>query len=289
MQKVKEALAKSYQDSIKNYFLKYQDNNSDGPGKKSIKKQEKVLIASIEQYVRDREDIIQKWTDTPLDKMKGKTPGDVIMGITAPDTLLDIFVYMADNTDEIVPPVLIKRLKDFRNLTVPRLYMIAKENQNMSGKSGCQFSAAVSALGSIGHIECVEYLISLADEVCDSESDLEQVEEALIKSGTLAIEPILKKLENSKSGNAEKMLLYVLALAGSDKKDERIYQRLRDAFRSNDDKLPVVICFGVYNDSRAVTVLRGFLNRDRHNINQSLLYEIIGTIRKLGGTTDDFY
>lgn len=282
MLNLKEVLTNSYCEVIRNHL---ENNMLTGNRKLSAEKQEFEFYKYLEQYEREKEELILKWADTPVEELNGSTPSELISGMENFADVFDLYLYMAEHTDEEVPPVVIKRLKDFSNEAVPALADLANSCLN-NGNTDIDFIAAVSALGKIGNKDSIDKLINLAYSMNEKNLDLDYVEEALRHAGSGTIEPILEILDKGEMGKVEKMLLYVLASVGANHKDDRIYRLLRSAFRTMDDKMLAVNCLNEYGDGRAIPMLRGYLERNS-KLEKNLYFEIVGTIRNLGGITDD--
>lgn len=284
---MKEALTNSYRKAVTEFF----DKNKMVPDKDmtrlSAAEQEEAIYQMIVQYASEKIGLIEKWSGTPLDELQGKTPAEVIEGMTDFEEVFEVFRHMACFADEELPILLIYKMQQFGQEAVSRLYQLALDSKDGTTPAEYLFSAAVSSLGIIKLDECVERLIELAYQV-NKDPQLEQIEEALKRQGGRVIEPLIARLTDTGLGKTELVLLYALAYTGAEAKDERIYRMLRNAFRTLEDKMPAVVCLSVYGDGRAVPMLRSFLERHADDIPDRMFHEIIGTIRSLGGETDDF-
>lgn len=282
MTDLKEILTDSYCTAVRNHFDTVGEN---GTEKLSVEQQEIELYRQLEQYQNEKEKVMSEWADTPIDELDGTTPSDLINGMQDFDEVFELFLYMAENADDEVPHVIIEKLKTFEKSVSVLTGIAGKrlEEQN----TDTVFIASVSALGEFRLAEAVHSLISLAYKADEKNSDLDYIEEALKNSGTCTVDPILETLEGRQMGDVEKMLLYVLASVGSRNRDDRIYKTLRQAFRTMDDKMTAVICLNEYGDGRAIPMLRGYLERNR-KIEKDLFFEIVGTIKNLGGMTEEF-
>lgn len=284
---MKEALTNSYRRAVTDYFDKDKIVPEKDLRRLSAAEQEEALYQMIIQYTSEKIGLIEKWSGTPLEELQGRTPAEAIEGMTDIDEVFEVFQYMACHADEELPILLIYKMQQFEQEAVSRLYALAKDNLEGMTPADYLFSAAVSSMGIMKLDECVESLIELAYQAI-GDAQLEQIEEALKRQGERVIEPIIARLSDTALGKVEQMLLYVLAYAGAEAKDERIYRMLRNAFRTMEDKMPAVISLSVYGDGRAVPMLRSFLEKYADDIPDRVFHEIIGAIRKLGGQTEDF-
>lgn len=283
MPNLKQVLTDSYSKAIREHF----DNNiSSGMEKISVEKQEAELYRQLDQYQTQKEEVVLKWANTPIDVLNGLTPSDLINDMEEFKDVFELFMYMVEHADEEIPFIIVEKLKSYKDMAVTALVDLANSGLK-NGNNDIFFIAAVSALGEFKITDSVWSLIDLAYNMNEKSYDLDHIEEALKNAGACTIEPILETLGEKEMGNVEKMLLYVLASAGSNFKDDRIYKKLRLAFRTMDDKMSAVICLNVYGDGRAIPMLRGYLERN-NNIDRALFYEIVGTIQNLGGRTEEF-
>lgn len=287
MSEIKEILAESYRNTVNAYFSTNKISLDKNLEKLSPSEQEEALYQMLGQYAAEKIEMIEKWSTTPLEELQGSTPDQVIQGLEELDQVFDIFAHMACFSDEEVPYGLIWKMKQFGRDAVSKLYQLALDSAEGDPPADYVFSAAVSALGAFEVDECIEPLIELAYHV-EKEPQLELIEDALKRLGKRTIEPLVEKLTDTELGKVETMLIYVLACAGANAKDDRIYRLLRNAFRTMDNKIPAIICLSVYGDGRAVPMLRSFLDKYAHDVPDKVFHEIIGTIRQLGGETEDF-
>lgn len=285
MPDLKGVLAASYCSVIRDHF---KNNPVEGMDHLSIEKQEYELYKQLNQYEHEKEEVIQKWANTPIETLNGASPKDIISNMEEFSDVFDLFLYMVDHADEGIPHIIIEKLKEFKGKAISSLANLAHEHLN-SGNCDDVFIASVLTLGEFKLVDSVVQLIDLAYQLNEKnlKLELDHIEDALLNAGICTIEPILEILENEEMGKVENMLLYVLASVGSEFKNDRIYKKLRSAFRTMDEKMQAVICLNAYGDGRAVPMLRGYLERN-NNIDRNLFYEIIGTIKSLGGRTDEF-
>ena len=53
------------------------------------------------------------------------------------------------------------------------------------------------------------------------------------------------------------------------------------------NKIYAVICLMEYGDGRAIPMLKGYVNRNKHSIDRDLFYEIMSAVQNLGGDISD--
>lgn len=106
------------------------------------------------------------------------------------------------------------------------------------------------------------------------------------KSISMIIDRLDENKENGIKGPCEDLVM-MLAAIGKDVKSDDIYMALKTAFRYMENKIYAVICLGEYGDSRAIPMLKGYVNRHQVSIERDVFYEILSAIQKLGGDTSD--
>lgn len=286
MSDIKEVLADSYRQIINDYF-KEKEESLGNVDKLSTEAFENSLAHIMEKYSSERQNVIERWGNTPLEALQGVSPAQTIEKMDNLDDVFELFIYMAHNSDEEIPNLLIEKLKEFGQDAVLRLVQLARNSTGENEQAYLDFHSAVKTLGEMKLEESIAPLIELAYEAEEQEIKLEHIQEALRNLGKRAIDPILNQLENKEFGNVESMLIYVLSILGRQSNDDRIYRQLRKAFRSMDDKIPAVLSFTVFEDGRAVPMLRNYLEKNKAGLPENVFYEILGAIQKLGGTTTD--
>jgi len=100
------------------------------------------------------------------------------------------------------------------------------------------------------------------------------------------VETAARMEEASLEGPYDYMLI-AIADIGRQHPDERLFHCLRAAFRRMEHKAVGAICLGDYGDGRAVSTLKGFLDRFEGRIDRQTFYEVTNAIRRLGGVLTD--
>lgn len=286
MKDIKEILAESYKNAISEVFKK----ELSFPGKddkQSVEKMEQAMNEYLDNYETEKNNIVNSWAETPISELQGMTPSEIINGMDCINDVYDIFLYMSENTDEEVPDLLIDKMRQYGTAMSEKLVNLARSSAD-AGEREHVFAEIVSTIGRMGLSVSVEPLIQLLYDFREDISKSEYLEDVLKNMGEAVIEPILTVLEETEFGDIEYRLLYVLAYAGSNAKDERIYRILRKAFRETGEKLPVVVCIAAYRDGRAVPMLRSYLEKNGRDIPKQLFLVTMDTICSLGGDITDF-
>ena len=92
----------------------------------------------------------------------------------------------------------------------------------------------------------------------------------------------------SLSGPFEYVII-ALTEVGRVKPSDSIFLCLRECFRKMERKVIGAICLGDYGDGRAIPALKGFIDRHSDHIDRQLFYEILSSIKRLGGNVSDIH
>ncbi|MBO7449121.1 MAG: hypothetical protein J6U54_02025 [Clostridiales bacterium] len=101
---------------------------------------------------------------------------------------------------------------------------------------------------------------------------------------------IIDKLNNNSDSGLTgpfEDLVIILSRIGKNQPSEEIYQALKFSFRYMTNKIYAVICLMEYGDGRAIPMLKGYVNRNKHSIDRDLFYEIMSAVQNLGGDISD--
>ena len=64
---------------------------------------------------------------------------------------------------------------------------------------------------------------------------------------------------------------------------------LRSCFRGMQHKVIGAICLGDYGDPKGISVLKGYLDRNAGTFDRQEFYEILSSIKRLGGSIQDVH
>lgn len=111
---------------------------------------------------------------------------------------------------------------------------------------------------------------------------------SLLEIGEEYTDILFEKLRNLTHFNPVcEQLILCLAELGSNKKNEQLYKFLKEFFKKHEDKVFASDCLVRYNDSRAIVVLRGYIERNLSSLDKNSFYELKSAVDKLGGQTSD--
>jgi hypothetical protein len=234
---------------------------------------------------------IIKWQETTVENLNGKTPVEHIQNIDSFSELMDLFYNGAIICDDGLPDIFLNRLKEFGSKAEDALLKLSQDKLLLDNSEE-EFLVplmAVKILGDWKVQNAVNPLIELLFYQGENHDIFsEKVKDALISIGKPALESIMLAMEaRGFTDPAGEYLLMALSDIGSLNKTDVIYKHVKNALYNMPNKIIGAICLGNYGDSRAIPALRGFLEKNKGDIDKETQLEIISSIRHLGGNTDD--
>lgn len=230
------------------------------------------------------------WLCTPLESLDGMTPQDYLDSIDCLDTLAEMFSYGVIVCDDGLPEIFIDKLRSYGEKAVDLLINAAVSYG--SGTCGDELLAPLMAVRLLGKWKvngAVEPLLKLLNTGDERDGLLhETIKDALVCIGEPALEGIFKVLDSG-SCPCETMEYLLMALVdiGKKNRNDLIYMHMKKAFLEMPRKIIAASCLGDYGDGRAVPALRGYLEKKRQQMDKETFYEIVSSIKRLGGRTDD--
>ncbi|MDI9498338.1 MAG: hypothetical protein QM270_07630 [Bacillota bacterium] len=245
---------------------------------------------------------LQSWYDRPLPELDGQTPDQLIEALEGPDELLAFTEDAAERCDDILPDLLVMRLAREEHVMRPVLRERAlAADYEARGHDEIDDELIVPAqlarlLGDWQDLDFARHFfrkIAATDRVneliADSGRHLAErlghsvVPELLERSASL--------LEANRYSASLDYILVFLTIATLTEIDEAIrdrsFRQMRAAFRQMPQRVIPTICIGDLGDGRGVPLLRGWLERHHSQLDNQLFYELLSSIRRLGGETTD--
>ncbi|MEN6314303.1 MAG: hypothetical protein ABFD25_08670 [Clostridiaceae bacterium] len=231
-----------------------------------------------------------KWLCTPLEALSGETPQKFLESIDSLDALVEMFNYGVIACDDGLPESYIEKLRSYGEKAVDALLDTAALNgaEDDSDEMLAPLMA-VKLLGQWRVSRAAEPLLKLLSSEDRGDGLLhEAIKDTLVCIGEPSLEAIFSALDSGTcSQETMEYLLMALADIGKKKRTDSIYIHLKKAFLEMPQKLIAASCLGDYGDGRAVTALRGYLEKRGQQTDKETFYEIISSIKRLGGRTDD--
>jgi hypothetical protein len=238
--------------------------------------------------------------DRPLASIGDMSPNTYFKSLTSVEECVEAFMIGADVCDDVVPKGLLERLLSFGEKAVVSLldislaedWRIEEAKDTMDAREALSGSmSAIRVLGRIGAIEAVEPILERYGTLEGPDEYIADVIQSFLQNiGEPAVASLLMRINNASripAHSAEEDYVVALSQIGARVPDESIYQALRGAFRKLERKLIGVLCFGDYGDTRAVILLKNYLDRNQHALTRDIFYEAMSVIQKLGGDIND--
>lgn len=283
-----ELIFNSYNKAIENAYIEFFSSNASKRLEESEAKTEEFLNA----YVFE---VTSKWEHSPSNDLDGLKPFEYFNDIKDLDKLIEIFKFGAEVCDEDIPEALLQCIKSFGEKAEDRLIELALNSEYHNARKADDLNLiplyAIRVLGKWGVGKATKGLIQLLFTLTAKEEDellKESIKEALISIGEASIVPTLEILEGADNiGDSHEYLMIALSNIGANNKSDRIYKCLKETFLKMKNKTIGAICLGAYGDGRAVAALRGYLEKNKGNIDEETFYEVKVAVVKLGGSMDD--
>ncbi len=232
----------------------------------------------------------EKWLRVPLKALGDKTPVAFVEEIGSFDEIASAFNYGTAACDDEMPEVLVDKLRSFGEQAVDFLIGTAcGKLPNEAGQDIIPQITAVKLLGRWKAEEAAEPLLNVLDKEHEAyELICETITDALTAIGSSCIDAIIRKLdEGVVPDTAKEYLLIALAELAKNNRSDKAYARLKKSFREMPDKSVPATCLANYGDGRAIPALRGYLEKNIHNIDKDTFYDVAAAVSQLGGKTDD--
>ncbi len=244
---------------------------------------------------------MQAWYSLPLDHAGGLSPERMIDRIDSLDEAMEVFRIAATQCDEELPDLLRDKLGSFGVQAVDRLLPLVftaswdavEETAEERPDDMMASAAALRLLGEWGAGDTQELILSRYITV---ENPDEMISEAFVSYCTgigPSAAPQLTHVLLSASAAGNRLsgpyeyVIIALADVGRMQPSDSVFLCLRDCFRKMERKVIGAICLGDYGDGRAIPALKGYIDRHDDQIDRQLFYEILSSIKRLGGDISD--
>lgn len=267
-----------------------------------VKDEQELADPAFDERIRNSaHNDLQEWFAQPLPGLSGRTPEQAIDAIASLPTAMLWFEEASVHCDDGIPDLLKMKLGEHGSQATDALLSLALapswEATDERAEPTAAVVAAARALGMLGEWRAREALELLAAKFSCLAEPAEPIAEAFrdycTAVGPEAARVLAEHVEAAAredgpplAGPVDYMLI-AIADIGREHRDERLFQCLRTGFRRMEHKAVGAICLGDYGDGRAVTTLKGFLDRHEGHIDRQTFYETMNAIRRLGGVTSD--
>jgi hypothetical protein len=246
----------------------------------------------IAEFIKN--DLI-KWEDMPLKELNGETPSEFFAEITEFDKAVELFKQAAMLCDKDIPELFLDSFRGFGDKTIQALLSIASDKHLINSDEKFLIPLmSIRVLGIWGDDSAVIPMINLLSELSNNSQSIdsniipEEIKEALIKIGKPSVKPVIDSIESSADFDEVcESLMFVLTQIGRDNKTDEIFKCLKRSFLRIKNKAYGAIYLGDYGDWRAISVLRGYVEKNKVTIDHETFYEIKSAVERLGGDMND--
>ena len=259
------------------------------------------------QVMDETEKQMAEMEDQEDDLLDGMSMREYFIGLSV-DELLEVQAYCATNLDGKEPKSLIdalvdkaeademvyQKLRDHAAQVIGEAAWIEEELKDEDKMFEIEFTKVKSCLELLIELRDGSLIAAILDRFLSYPETRDFVADSI--AGYVEAFPevsvpfIIDKLNNnSESGLTGPFedLVIILSRIGKKQPSEEIYQALKFSFRYMTNKIYAVICLMEYGDGRAIPMLKGYVNRNKHSIDRDLFYEIMSAVQNLGGDISD--
>lgn len=266
---------------------------------------------SYEEYVLDKvlseaKAEMLSMEEAPAEELDGQSLKEYLKGVSL-EELIEIQDYCAATLDSDVPSsvtsafearsereeIIARAIKEITEAswTEEELYSTVEGEDKLFEMEFNKVKAWFEVLIAIKYSDFTETVVNrFMSYDLTREFVAESVSKYVEAFPDVSIPLIIDRLEAHKDDGIKgpcEDLVMMLAAIGRNVKSDDIYMALKSAFRYMENKIYAVICLGEYGDSRAIPMLKGYVNRHQTTIERDVFYEILSAVQKLGGDTSD--
>jgi hypothetical protein len=285
----------SYNQALGSYF----DTELDG-----IDDEEILDAPGFDEAIRNSVlNSMQSWYAQPMENAGGVTPERMIEDICTLDEAMEVFLLASTQCDEELPDLLRVKLGAYGVRAVDRLLPMVfsapwESQEETAGDRPDEMLASAAALRLLGEWGASDTLELVLSRYIATDNPDEMISEAFVTYctgiGEFAITHLSSALlqDAAAGGNLSGPFEYVviaLTETGRTHPSDSVFLCLRECFRKMEHRVIGAICLGDYGDGRAIPALKGFLDRHVEQVDRQLFYEILSSIKRLGGDISDIH
>lgn len=233
---------------------------------------------------------IENWNRQGIVELDNQSPEQFIKAITSFDEIKEFFKVGAKLCDKDLPEIFINKLKSFGDESSNFFLKIAIDKAFIESEE--EVFISIMAIRLLGEWKVEEAILPLIDLIYELNEEkeivVEEIVSALINIGSSSAQKLIELLEVKEAiGYIDEYILSALEKIGKDNKSDAIYKCLKDVFFKMEDKILGAMCLGDYGDGRAITALRGYLEKNKGEIDKEIYNEVKAAIKRLGGSVAD--
>lgn len=247
----------------------------------------KLKETNVDEFLKKD---LERWAAAPIAELGGLTPSQYFKNITDFADLVELFRLGSRMCDRNLPQPLVEQLMTYDDRAVDVLLRFASDRELYGHADDFYISLmAIRTLGLWKIDKAVNPLLQIIRSLSeDYEIMVEEIADALINIGEIAVEPITYTLKGADEiGYTDEYVLTALVKIGINNKSDKIFKCLKETFKKMDDKILGAMCLGDYGDGRAIPGLKGYVEKHWDTIDKATYLEIIGAVKHLGGSIDD--
>ena len=191
-----------------------------------------------------------QWCKSPQEYLDKKSPEEYLNDISDLNLLIEMLkIYKKD-----IPPVLLKRIKDFKSKAVKPLGKIATDEKLLSEQCSHMALNAIYILGEMQYVSSIPYLITVLEKTDENSIYYQYGVDGVIKFKDKAVEYIIKSIKNSENEIHRGNLAWLLCRIG---KNDVIFEALLDLCKNSRQwKGYYAEILAEYKDKRAIETIQ---------------------------------
>ncbi len=244
---------------------------------------------------------VQAWYKKSFDILGNKTPEQMIDEIETVDDVMNKVKLAAVLCDDDIPEYLKIKIGSFGQQAIPAIMELAlipswEAGENQEDSPGADILGACIALKILGEWQTINTIESVLEKFINNVMPHELIADAfkmyILGIGDESIPYILESLNTESLKNQGlkgpyEYLLIALTLVSQETKTDDVFGCIRNCFRTMDHRVIGAICIGDYGDPRGISALKGYLDRYQGKFDRQEFYEILSSIKRLGGDIRD--
>jgi len=270
----------------------------------NISDEEQLRDPDFQEHLRNQVlNSMQAWYSQPAESLDGLTPESMIDGIGTLEEAMRRIASAAVFCDDDIPEYLKIKLGSFGTQAIPSLVKAAltpswKADYDKEEVPTAEILSAAIFLRILGEWQACEPQEDIIAKFIRTETPNELIADAfklyISGVGEGAIPALIKALsaeglEGRSLTDAHEYALIALTLVSQESRPDEVFACLRSCFRAMPHKAIGAICIGDYGDPRGIAVLKSYLDRNIGKFDRQEFYEILSSIKRLGGTTSDIH
>ena len=232
------------------------------------------------------------WQEQSIPHIGGLTPVQYIDSIESIQDLVELVSFFMAEDMVLLPVYLQEKIKKIESKHLPYLHEALScirptEDPDVKALN----MAVLYIIQTLGLPEFFPGLVKILEHIPYSQDDrlYYRVSSQLMLIGEPVLDLLMQTYENLKSEDMKQRVRIPIVEIMKENKSDRYFKWLKEKFRKTEgvDKILLARDLVMYGDSRAVTAIKGYVERDKENISNAWYRHYRGYIIALGGSVDD--